>query len=680
MKRIVLRTCSTLMALGLLASLVTPQRGLASEELQAALVPRPLPVKELAANPYMANSDNSIHNDVYATDVTDAAAPLGIFPQVKLSVETQNIQAPSAAFYDSRGNAVTPFLGGISIADMDGDTIVRSGSFVPSRDDSGGYAFQISYAFVDWADRVVAPTSDGRVLVLRTMDDQGEILPVFEKVMDIDVAGAAVAQLGEEIDQRLLSIVYDYEGNLWFTTGGFRIDPDRDPAGFLGYITKAYMQQLESGVEVPLEGNIYFYPLSQGESAENGIAANPDGAVILTNLACYMLTAQDGVNVRWRTAYESNGANDAEEGSGFTGGGLAWGSGTSPTLTNDLVLFTDNLDPVNLLALSSETGEIVAQMPVLEDLGEDVPVSVENSILVYDGGAGRVSVIVCNWFGAGNAALAEPDANSSIQSYENIYDANWMAQGNAYIAPGVERVDIVRTQEGYQAEKVWSRLDIHETSMIKLSTATGYLYGYWQDLDTGMWRYEALDFDTGETRLAVDVSSASGYNNLAVGLIADPEGNGLYCPTGAMEMACWRDVFAYLPDSPAKEISPENMGRARLEDGVLEAGYQAAGYLMTVTVENLREPQNLALRVNGLNGKPSDYELFYQDGAGELERMTADWSLCAQGGASLDADETLEEAQIYEIRFSISDGSPLDWSDQENLGSFAVVLAQKNKV
>lgn len=114
-----------------------------------------------------------------------------------------------------------------------------------------------------------------------------------------------------------------------------------------------------------------------------------------------------------------------------------------PTLTEDLVIFTDNLDPINLFALSSDTGEILAQIPILDQLGEDVPVAVENSILVYDGGAGTVSVIVANWFGAGNAGLADPNANSAIQSYDNIYDANWMAQGNAYIAPGVEQADFV---------------------------------------------------------------------------------------------------------------------------------------------------------------------------------------------------------------------------------------------
>lgn len=66
------------------------------------------------------------------------------------------------------------------------------------------------------------------------------------------------------------------------------------------------------------------------------------------------------------------------------GGGLAWGSGCSPSLTKDLVMFTDNQNPVNLIALDMKTGETVAATPVIDELPEDVQVSVENSAIVYD--------------------------------------------------------------------------------------------------------------------------------------------------------------------------------------------------------------------------------------------------------------------------------------------------------
>ena len=83
-------------------------------------------------------------------------------------------------------------------------------------------------------------------------------------------------------------------------------------------------------------------------------------------------------------------------------------------------MFTDNQDPVNLIALDMKTGEKVASLPVLDELPEGVQVSVENSAIVYDDGEGTVSTVVCNWFGAGSAELGNADSDSSIQSYANI--------------------------------------------------------------------------------------------------------------------------------------------------------------------------------------------------------------------------------------------------------------------
>lgn len=67
-----------------------------------------------------------------------------------------------------------------------------------------------------------------------------------------------------------------------------------------------------------------------------------------------------------------------------------------------------------LLALDMKTGKIVASLPVLDDLPEGYQVAVENSAIVYDDSEGTVSTIVCNWFGAGNAGLADPNNDSSI--------------------------------------------------------------------------------------------------------------------------------------------------------------------------------------------------------------------------------------------------------------------------
>ncbi len=281
--------------------------------------------------------------------------------------------------------------------------------------------------------------------MLRATDEAGNVLPEFEKVLDIDIKAAAEAALGKELTQNLLSVVFDYDGNLWFATGGFRIYPEREQQGVLGYIAHSAIEAILNGEQADLSKAVFVYGLSarRGRGKRHcrlqGRCGHPDQPELLS-AAC-----NNGVEVVWCTPYESVGAKVSGEGDKTTGGGLAWGGGCSPSLTPDLVMFTDNADPVKLLALDMKTGEIVASMPVLDDLPEGYQVAVENSAIVYDDSEGTVSTIVCNWFGAGNAGLADPDNDSSIQSYANIYDMNWLTKGNCMIAPGVERVDTVKT-------------------------------------------------------------------------------------------------------------------------------------------------------------------------------------------------------------------------------------------
>ena len=91
------------------------------------------------------------------------------------------------------------------------------------------------------------------------------------------------------------------------------------------------------------------------------------------------------------------------------------------------------------------------------------------------------------------------------------------------VMPGVERVDTIKTDDGYEMKSIWCRDDIRDTSMMKLSTATGYIYGYVQDLDSGMWQFIMIDFETGETAFSMDVSDKPGYNNMAIGMYAGVE-------------------------------------------------------------------------------------------------------------------------------------------------------------
>ena len=639
-----------------------------------------LPIKTLTpkvmdVNPYMAASDSNIHHDCYNTDSTDEVLPVDIYSEINVSYEKVNPNASPAVFFDSYGHSVVPLLGGLAIRDINADEAQTLGYFSPKQHDNGSYLIQSSYSFVDESNRIVCPTNDNRVLMLKATDEEGNVLPEFEKVLDIDIKAAAEAALGKTLDQNLLSVVFDYEGNLWFATGGFRIYPDRKQQGTFGYVSRAAIDKILNGEDVDLSDAVFVYELEPGEGAENGIAASKEGAVILTNLKCYLLQADNGVKKVWETSYKSVGAKESKEGDETTGGGLAWGGGCSPSLTKDLVMFTDNQDPVNLIAVDMKTGEQVASMPVIDELPEGTQVSVENSAIVYDDGEGTVSTIVCNWFGAGSAKLGEADNDSSIQSYENIYDVGWLRQGNKMIAPGIERVDTVKTEDGYEMKSIWCRSDLSDTSMMKLSTATGYIYGYVQDMETGMWQYIMLDFETGETVFTMDISDKPGYNNMAIGMYAGNSGNALYCPTGYLELLRLQDRFVYLPEMPYRKVDLDQAMRNVLSQEKFAAdGGQGdvEGWLNTITIENVHPNTTVAIRMKGISGETGSLKLYAYGTDGTLKEVPAEkWHIQTEDGETPD---TLSEDVLYEVHMIVEDGGDFDLSETEKEIKISAVM------
>ena len=639
-----------------------------------------LPIKTLTQkvideNPYMAASDSNIHHDCYNTDSTDEVLPVGIYSEINVSYEKTNANASPAIFFDSYGHAVVPLLGGLAIRDINAEETQTLGYFSPKQHDNGEYLIQSSYSFVDESNRLVCPTNNNHVLMLKATDEDGNELPEFEKVLDIDIKAAAEAALGKTLDQNLLAVVFDYEGNLWFATGGFRIYPDRKQQGAMGYISRTAIDAILNGEETDLSDAVFVYELAPGEGAENGIAASKDGAVILTNQNCYLLQADNGVKKIWETPYESAGAKESKEGDETTGGGLAWGSGCSPSLTKDLVMFTDNQETVNLLALDMKTGEVVASLPVIDELPEGSQVSVENSAIVYDNGAGTVSTIVCNWFGAGSANLGKEDSDSSIQSYTNIYDENWLKQGNKMITPGVERVDTIKTEDGYEMKSIWCRSDLSDTSMMKLSTATGYIYGYVQNLETGMWQYIILDFETGETVFSMDVASKPMYNNMAIGMYAGNSGNALYCPTGYLELLRLQDRFVYLPEMPYRKVDLDQAMRNVLsqEKFAADGGLgDVEGWLNTITIENVHPNTTVAIRMKGISGETGSLKLYAYGTDGTLKEVPAEkWHIQTEDGETPD---TLSEDVLYEVHMTVEDGGDFDLSETEKEIKISAVL------
>ena len=187
-----------------------------------ALPPKPLTAKVVDANPFMGRSESNIHHDCYNTDSTDAVLPVGICPEVNVAMEKTNPNASPAIFFDNFDNPVSPFLGGLAIRDLDAEEVRTIGFFSPAKHDGGGYLIQSSYSFVDGRNLIVCPTSHNHVLMLRATDENGTPLPVFEKVLDINIKEAAERVLGRSLEQNLLSIVFDYDGTKSMLKFSFR--------------------------------------------------------------------------------------------------------------------------------------------------------------------------------------------------------------------------------------------------------------------------------------------------------------------------------------------------------------------------------------------------------------------------------------------------------------------------
>lgn len=245
------------------------------------------------------------------------------------------------------------------------------------------------------------------------------------------------------------------------------------------------------------------------------------------------------------------------------------------------------------------------------------------------------------------------------------------------IMPGVERVDTIKTKDGYEMKSIWCRDDIRDTSMMKLSTATGYIYGYVQDVESGMWQYIILDFETGKTVFSMDVSSRAGYNNMAIGMYAGNSGNALYCPTGCLELLRLQDRFVYLPEIPYRKLDLDQAKRnVMTQETFIAAGGKGTvvGWLNTVTVDRIQSDVTVAFRMKGLSGETDTLKLYGYTNEGVLQEMpSGSWKIQDEDG---NVPEKLSEDVLYEVHVDVEDGSGYDLSGTEKEVTVSVVLGK----
>ena len=129
----------------------------------------------------------------------------------------------------------------------------------------------------------------------------------------------------------------------------------------------------------------------------------------------------------------------------------------------------------------------------------------------------------------------------------------WLRQGNKMIAPGIERVDTVKTEDGYEMKSIWCRSDLSDTSMMKLSLQ--------QDIFTDMYRIWKLVCGSisclilRQARLYLPWIFLTNRDTITWLSVCMPDsGNSLYCPTGYLELLRLQDRFVYLPEMPYRKV------------------------------------------------------------------------------------------------------------------------------
>ena len=261
----------------------------------------------------------------------------------------------------------------------------------------------------------------------------------------------------------------------------------------------------------------------------------------------------------------------------------------------------------------------------------------EYTLTITNTSDGTVSTIVCNWFGAGNAGLADPNNDSSIQSYANIYDQNWLMKGNAMIAPGVERVDTVKTDSGYEMKSIWTRNDLSDTAIMKLSTATGYIYGYVQDLTTGMWQYIILDLKP--ARLSLRWMFPTSTATIIWPSACTPATAEMHSTAPPAIWSCFacRTALSTCPNfRTARSISIRRhemcLHRISLHRTAAKVRLQAGAIPQPSAMFTQHHG---AFRMNNLSGSASDLTLYAYGADGKLVKVAPElWSITDETGAA----------------------------------------------
>jgi hypothetical protein len=452
---------------------------------------RPIRATFAPRHPFMAaNGRSNLHDDAYQSDAGVAAGPLGRDPEVASTLFTQEC---ASVTFDSRGRLVTVCVGlaTVTLRLLDPRTldVIADYELPPRPASSAEHPFTAfgggGYFYLDDRDRVVVPTSEGTIQVIReTGTGDGTTL---ELARQYDVS----AQVGDSL---ILSALPDWQGRIWYVTG----------SGVVGVVE-------------PGSGRTKAVDLA-GESIGNSIAVDETGGVfVVSDQALYRFETRRGItpHATWRKTYD---AGDRQK-----PGQSQRGSGTTPTIVKRhgqrFVAITDNADPRMHVLVYGADADDRGNRPLCK-----VPVF-----------AKRRSATDNSLIAIGNAIVVEN--NYGYTGPEQNPPSGDPQRNTPTTVPGVTRIDVDYRHGG--CHEAWTNRKVRvPTSVSKASAATGLVYVYehpaagevrYTDGEpvTGPedpWYLTALDARTGERVWSRMTGVGLGYNNNYAPITFGPDG------------------------------------------------------------------------------------------------------------------------------------------------------------
>jgi hypothetical protein len=325
-----------------------------------------------------------------------------------------------------------------------------------------------AYFYLDQHDRAVVGTAAGTIQIIALKGEPGA--EQFELAEEIDLSKALTLPDGK-LD-KITAVMPDFQGNLWFV----------GRSGSVGLVTP---ERVVNGLHLA------------GEEIENSFSTGPEGAYIVSDHALYYfgLDAQQRPKLGWREVYDRGARRKV--------GQINQGSGTTPTmLGEDYVAIADNAEPrMNVLVYrrKPEVGgaRLVCRMPVFQS-GQS---ATENTLI-----------------GLNRSRVVENNAG---------YDIFTTMRGGKTSAPGLARIDVRADESG--CDRVWESQEISQTTVPKLSSATGliYLYTKMSNAPKGLdaYYFTAVDFKTGRTVFRVLTGTGVRFDNNWAAISLAPDGS-----------------------------------------------------------------------------------------------------------------------------------------------------------